>query len=303
MKTHPTNRATIGLVLFSFFLFAAGLTVPATTPRIAIAAEDDIFAPPNLVAWCIVPFDAKKRGPEERAQMLDRLGIKRLAYDWRDEHIPTFDQEVETMQRHGIEITAWWFPGGLNDTAHKILDCLERHKVKTQLWISMGDPAPQAPQAGKVQAAAAAIRPIAEAAAKLGCSVALYNHGGWFGEPENQVAIVEQLQMPNVGIVYNFHHGHGHIARFAELLRKMQPHLLAINLNGMVVDGDKAGKKILTLGEGDQELAMLQTLRASGWRGPVGILDHRPETDSEETLRANLAGLEKLRRQLSSACR
>jgi hypothetical protein len=79
----------------------------------------------------------------------------------------------------------------------------------------------------------------------------------------------------------------------------MQPHLLAINLNGMVTDGDKVGKKILTLGEGDQELAMMKTIRDSGWRGPVGILDHRPETDSEETLRGNLAGLQKLRQQLA----
>lgn len=299
MSTRFPIWQLVGPKTKAMLVCAACLSLFGVAPRYSAAAEDQLYAPANLVAWCIVPFDARKRGPEERAQMLDRLGIKRLAYDWRDEHIPTFDQEVETMQRHGIEITAWWFPGGLNDTARKILECLERHKVKTQLWISMGDPAPQAPQAGKVQAAAAAIRPIAEAAAKIGCTVALYNHGGWFGEPENQVAIVEQLKMPNVGIVYNFHHGHGHIARFPELLRKMQPHLLAINLNGMVIDGDKVGKKILTLGEGDQELAMLKTIRDSGWRGPVGILDHRPETDSEETLRANLAGLERLRKELA----
>lgn len=274
-------------------------TWPAVPAR--AAAEDELLARDNLVAWCIVPFDAQKRGPEARAQMLQRLGLKRLAYDWRNEHIPTFDQEIETMQRHGIEITAWWFPGGLNDTAQQILACLERHQVQTQLWISLGDPAPQGSQAEKVQAAAAAIRPIAEAAAKIGCRVALYNHGGWFGEPENQLAIIEHLQMANVGIVYNLHHGHSHLARFPELLRKMQPHLLAFNLNGMVVDGDRIGKKILTLGEGDQDLGLLKTLRDSGWRGPVGILDHREETDSEVTLRANLAGLDQLRQQLSAA--
>jgi sugar phosphate isomerase/epimerase len=303
MKIQAQNRRRVSLAALVLFLCGAGLSAFALTPAAAAAADDDIFATNNLVAWCIVPFDAKKRGPEERAQMLDRLGLKRLAYDWRDEHIATFDQEVETMQRHGIEVTAWWFPGGLNDTARKILDCLERHQVKAQLWITMGDPAPQAPQAGKVQAAAAVVRPIAEAAAKIGCSVALYNHGGWFGEPENEVAIIEQLRMPNVGIVYNFHHGHGHLARFPELMRKMQPHLLAINLNGMVTDGDKVGKKILTLGEGDQDLTLLKTIRDSGWRGPVGILDHRPETDSEETLRANLAGLQKLRQQLAEAAK
>ena len=43
----------------------------------------------NLVAWCIVPFDARKRGPEERAAMLARLQLPMLAYDYRAEHIPT----------------------------------------------------------------------------------------------------------------------------------------------------------------------------------------------------------------------
>lgn len=38
--------------------------------------------------------------------MLNRLGITRLAYDWRDGHIPTSDAEVEAMQAHGIEISA-----------------------------------------------------------------------------------------------------------------------------------------------------------------------------------------------------
>ena len=289
-------RCLLGL---SAIILLTVLTLP-TAPAQAADQAAGLFAPDKLIAWCIVPFDAKKRGPAERVAMLKRLGLKHYAYDWRAEHLPTFDTEIALLKKNGIQLDAVWFPGGLNPDARTILGLLEKHQVRTQLWVSMGDPAPQAKeQAAKAKAGAAAVRPIAEAAAKIGCRVALYNHGGWFGEPENQVAIVEQLQMPNVGIVYNLHHGHGHIARFPELLRKMQPHLLAINLNGMVIDGDKAGKKILTLGEGDQELAMMKTLRVSGWRGPVGILDHRPETDSEETLRANLAGLQKLRKQLT----
>ena len=53
----------------------------------------DCFERGNLVAWCVVPFDARKRGPEARAEMLTRQGIFRLAYDWRAEHIPEFDEE------------------------------------------------------------------------------------------------------------------------------------------------------------------------------------------------------------------
>ena len=66
----------------------------------------NLFDRSNLVAWCIVPFDAKKRGPEARAEMLARMGIFKFAYDWRAEHIPTFDEEIETLKRWEIELSA-----------------------------------------------------------------------------------------------------------------------------------------------------------------------------------------------------
>jgi hypothetical protein len=84
--------------------------------------------------------------------------------------------------------------------------------------------------------------------------------------------------------------------RFSELFQLIKPHLLAINLNGMIPRGDQQGKKILTLGKGSEEARMLNIIRESGWQGLVGIIDHRPETDSEITLRENLDGLENLLR-------
>jgi len=232
--------------------------------------------------------------------MLERLGIRRLAYDWRAEHIPTFDAEIEACQKHHIELTAWWFPASLDKDAKTILAALERHRVKTQLWV-MGNGSPvrtETEQQERIKAEVARLRPIAEAAGRIGGKVGLYNHGGWFGEPENQITIIRALGMTNVGIVYNFHHGHEHIDRFAELFGKMQPYLLAVNINGMVKDGEGRGQKILYVGEGDQELRMLKVIRDSGWQGPIGIIDHRPETDSEETLGRNLRGLDGLRKRL-----
>ena len=256
------------------------------------------FARTNLVAWCIVPFDSQKRGPEERAAMLDRLGVKRLAYDWRAEHIPSFDAEVAAMRKHGIELTAWWFPAALNDEAKAILACLERNQIHPQLWVTMGtEPEPDAAKlAAKLDVAVTTLTPICEAAAKLGCTVALYNHLGWFGEPTNQVTIIAKLKAAghtNVGSVYNFHHAHAHLDDFAEQFRILQPHLLALNLNGMVRDGDKAGKKIIPLGTGDEELRLLQIVNASDWRGPIGIIGHTEE-DAEVKLKKELEGLEKL---------
>ena len=283
------------------FMLLAVLLVPC---RGEAAAQSNLFARSNLVAWCIVPFDAKKRGPEERAAMMERLGFKLFAYDYRAEHVPTFDAEMEALQRHHVRLMAWWFPGTLNDEAKLILDVLKRHDLRdVQLWVTGGGgPTKDAgEQKVRVESEAQRIRPIAEAAAKIGCTVALYNHGGWFGEPENQIAIVENLHaagIANVGIVYNQHHGHDDLDRFSELLQKMKPHLLALNLNGMTRNGDKVGKLILPLGQGDFDPGLLKIIRDSGWRGPIGILNHTDE-DAEARLQDNLDGLDWLVAQLA----
>ncbi len=276
--------------------FLIALTLALVAP---LCAETRLLARENLVAWCIVPFDAKKRGPEERAAMLKELGFSRLAYDWREEHVASFDAEVVAMKRHGIEITAWWMPGTLDANARKIIEVIRRYDIHPQWWVMIGEPA-GADQSAKVKAAADQLRPLAVEAQALGCKLALYNHGGWFGEPENQLAILRELAMSNVGIVYNFHHGHAHIGKFPQLFDAMKPHLLALNLNGMIDNGDTLGKKILPPGDGTRELEMLRHVLKSGWQGPVGILDHRPETDSAVTLRENLAALERLVRLLEA---
>lgn len=295
MATRFSRRCLVGL---------SGCVLVALVAGGPVCAEEPLYARGNLVAWCIVPFDAKQRGPEERAAMLERLGFKRFAYDWRAEHIPTFDAEMEALKKHGVELTAFWFPNALNDEARTILALLQRHQIHTQLWVSGGGGPTASPdeQQKRVEAEANRIRPIAEAAAKIGCTVELYNHGGWFGEPENQIAIIRQLNLPNVGIVYNLHHGHHHLDRFPELLRTMLPYLHALNLNGMVKDGDKVGKKILPLGQGDWDLKLLQIIRDSGYRGPIGILNHTGE-DAETRLQLNLAGLDRLVAQLPAAAK
>ena len=276
-------------------LFLMLLTVPASR------AGDEVyrlFARTNLMAWCIVPFDAKKRGPEERAEMLQKLGFGKFAYDYRAEHIPTFDAEVEACRRRGIELSAWWFPTELNAEAKQILAVLKRHKLHSQLWVMGGGGPVKTPeeQTARVESEAKRIKPIAEAAGAIRCSVSLYNHGGWFGEPDNQIAIIGLLRqqgVTNVHIVYNLHHGHDHVDAFPGLLARMKPHLAVININGTARNGDKLGKKIIPLGLGELDLPLLKTIRDSGWHGPIGILNHTDE-DAEARLADNLDGLDQL---------
>ena len=49
-------------------------------------------------------------GTGRSTRFLQRLGFRRYAYDWRAEHLPTFDTEVAELQKHRIELTAVWFP-------------------------------------------------------------------------------------------------------------------------------------------------------------------------------------------------
>ena len=84
------------------------LAILAPVPLLAKAGVEKVFAKDNLVAWCIVPFDAKKRGPSERAEMVAQLGIKKVAYDWRGEHVATFEEEILQYKKHGIEFFAFW---------------------------------------------------------------------------------------------------------------------------------------------------------------------------------------------------
>lgn len=280
------------------------LLLSTVLPLQLIAGIDTaLFDRTNLVAWCIVPFDSGKRTPEQRAAMLKKMGIE-FAYDYRPEHIPTFDAEMEALKRHGVTLRAWWVPNSFNDVSRTIFGVLKRHRLEgTQIWIIGEHDAGATTQEARIATGAARLEPTARAAAEIRSSVALYNHGGWFGEPENQIAVIERLRargVTNVGIVYNLHHGHDHLDRFAQLLQLMRPHLLALNLNGMDPEGDKKGRKILPLGQGSLDLSLLRAVAASGWRGPVGILCHA-DVDAEGRLLDNLDGLEWLVPQLTGA--
>jgi sugar phosphate isomerase/epimerase len=299
----PAITAALSVCLAALVCAFASLRSEAADVGAGKGSGYQLFARTNLAAWCIVPFDAKARGPEERAAMLEKLGFKLFAYDYRANHIPSFDAEMDALGRHHIRLLAWWFPWELNDEARLILEVLRRHNLRgVQLWVSGGgEPTKnEAEQKARVAAEAARTRPIAEAGAKLGCPVALYNHGAWFGEPENQIAVLELLKgqgCTNVGIVYNQHHGHEHLDRFPALLEKMKPYLLALNLNGMTRDGAKLGKQIMPLAQGDLDLKLLRTIQDSGWHGPIGILNHTDQ-DAEVRLQDNLEGLDWLVAQM-----
>ncbi len=260
----------------------------------AAAEIPENFRRENLVAWCVTPFDAKKRPPHERAEMFGRLGIRRVAYDWREEHVPKFESEFLTYRERGIELTAFW-------RGHPEAEALfETHGLKPQIWVPL--------QTGKglsneekIADAAKRLAPLAESTAAKGLVLGLYNQGGWGGLPDNLVGVCEALHgkgFGHVGIVYNFHHAHPRIGTFAADLRGMMPHLLCVSLNGMAdpakADISRNEHRIKPLGTGEHEAGMIAELVGQGYAGPVAILGHAASRDIEEVLRENAEGLERI---------
>src|SRR5215471_20939848 len=100
-QTTPTGFGQMSNFYYCLFLCVSmflPLAAPAADARGSVTADYDLFARTNLFAWCIVPFDARKRGPEDRAAMLEKLGFRLFAYDYRAEHVPSFDAEMEALQ-------------------------------------------------------------------------------------------------------------------------------------------------------------------------------------------------------------
>src|SRR5690625_697958 len=98
-----------------------------------------LFDRENLVAWCIVPYDSRRRGPRERAATLAELGLRRTGWDRRSEHVDQLDEELDALADHGIELTSIWCPallpdgeddlGRLDPDLERILDTLRDRGV------------------------------------------------------------------------------------------------------------------------------------------------------------------------------
>ena len=259
--------------------------------------NNHLFEKSNLMAWCIVPFDSLERGPQERAAMLKELGISKLAYDWREKHLSSFPDEINALKDNKIELKAVWFwiatpQADQLDSANQIMfNMIKEHTIKTDFWIGIEKGFFEGlTDQQKLDKGVAAVTSLHQMAAEIGCTISLYNHGDWFGEPDNQIRIIEKSGLKDVGIVYSFHHAHSQIKDFRARLDRMLPYLKAININGMNVNGPQ----ILPVGQGDSELEMLKTIKASGYNGPIGLLGHISEKDVKKVLEGNIAGLKKL---------
>jgi sugar phosphate isomerase/epimerase len=296
MNRNMKNKVPMSLHPIILLLFA--VVVSNAQPA------SHVFSKDNLTAWCIVPFDANQRTPAERAAMLKELGFQSMAYDWRNENIPQFDQEVTELNQQGIKMTAFWWPGGLpaseelfnsSEQMKLQIDFLKRNDLHIDVWVILNDRGLQnETDEVKFDELAHRTEIFSRKMQEIGCRVGLYNHGGWGGQPGNMVEIIKRVKADNVGLVYNFHHGHDHLTMMPDALNMMLPYLYCINLNGM----NPEGPQILPLGQGTTDRKIIKMIAESGYSGPIGIIGHVMEEDVEVVLKRNLKGLQEILEEL-----
>ena len=286
----------IVLVLFSVsVLFSCSVNQKSSSTKKTALLEID-----NLYPWCIVPFDVKKRTPEARIQMLQDLGFRDYAYDGKKEHLPEMAREWALAKEKGINIRAIWMwiddrwdeVGKLNETNDKLFKLLTSEKMETQIWVGFhANYFEGLDDTAAIEKGIKMVEHLSKKAKAVNCTIGLYNHGAWFGEPENQIKIIKALPDFEIGLVYNFHHGYNQVERFTDFVDEMLPYLWSVNLSGV----KKGAYAVFEIGQGDYEKKMIEILLEKSYDKPFGILGHRKEKDVAKVLKGNLEGLAALK--------
>ena len=283
------------ILLFSIIVFFSSCNVLKNKKK----TQENLFKKNNLIPWSIVGFDVKERTPKQRLEMLKHLGYKQYAYGYRPKHIPTMAEEWQLAKQNEIEIKAVWLyinlfkdkTDKLRPDAEVVFKNLEKTGLKTQIWIGFY---PQyfdkLTDEESFNESVAMISYLSKRAKALGCKIALYNHGGWFGKPENQLRIIKALPNEDLGVVFNFHHAHDSLESYSKNIKKLLPYLWSVSLNGMKT----GGPKIITIGKGDLEKQMIEQLLNLNYKGTFNLLGHVKGGDPEIILEENFKGLQTL---------
>ena len=273
----------------------------------AAVGNVDALKMANLFPYSIVPYDKLERGPEERLAMLKEMGFSKYAYDWRTKHLETTAREFSLAKEMGIEVIGVWMStslkpsksGKLEPDNERLLEILKETQTKTCIWVGFQNDNSVTTEPDRLQHGSECIANLDRRANEIGCTIALYNHGGWSGVLANQVKLIEATGQTDIGIVYSFHHGQADIPKFEAAVETMKPYVKAIVLNGMTLDDlDPHGDHIMTIGKGDQEGFMLECFLRAGYKGPVGVLGHTQGEDVSVVLKRNLDGLLQLREKI-----
>lgn len=286
---------------YTIFLIAFLLLIQVQACK---ESKDQLIKIDAVSPWCIIGFDSQDRSPIQRITMLEDLGLSKYGYNRGKGKFDNMKEEFTLAKEHNIEMTSifLWLNadrdtiGRLSESNRTLIDNVRELNQKPAMWVSFSDNFfKNLDDKESVTLSVNMINSIIPIADDLGCKLSLYNHNGWFGNPMNQLKVLEKLDDTSIGMVYNFHHAQDYVDDFRAIAHGIAPYLSFVNLNGV----RKEGPQILPIGEGDHEYEMIKVLKNEGFNGPWGILGHIKTEDVKVVLEKNIAGLELLNAKYS----
>ena len=270
-----------------------------------MSESKDLIVVDDVAPWCIIDFDSLDRSPEQRIAMLKEMGFTKYGFNKGKGDLSKMKYEFKLAKENNIEITSifLWLNakrdsiGKLSSMNRELLANLADIDSKPDIWLSFSNNFfEDRDQVQSIEYAVEMVEFVKLKADELGCELALYNHRGWFGNPHNQMEILDKIKDDSITMVFNFHHAHEYVDEFPEIAKKITPYLSYVNLNGV----KKEGPEILTIGEGDHEYEMIRQLLDEGFNGPWGILGHIKTEDVQKVLYRNIEGLHLLNSKFKS---
>lgn len=273
---------------------------------VAVLFRTDAGAAPAanpFFAFCMDTHDSQKRTLAQQAELLKELGYDGAGHLWLDnlpERIAALDATglrlFQVYLRVNIAPGAEPYDARLKDS----LPLLKGREVMLALLITGLPPSDIAGDARAVEI----VRDIADQAKASGVRVALYPHAGdWLERVEDALRIAKQAERDNVGVMFNLCHWLkvDQEEHLKPLLASAMPYLFAVSIHGADHAKDiqaGTGNWIQPLDSGSFDmLGLLKTLRALGYKGPIGLQCYGLTGDAREHLSRSMTAWKKFQEQ------
>ena len=249
--------------------------------------------------FCIDWHDAKKRSYAEQAEMLKDLGYAGVGHVWLDgvaDRLKTLDEKGLRLFQITMEVNVGAGKPPYDARFKEVLGLLKGRHVQFDLLVNGAKSSDPAFDARAVEI----LREMSNLARASGAQLLLYPHvSSWIERIEDCVRVADKVDRPNVGIMFNLCHWLRVDKQrdYKPLLKQAMPRLWAVSINGADEWDTNPGWEhyIQPLDKGSFDVAgLLKTLKALGFKGPVGLQCYGIGGDAREHLARSMAAWHKL---------
>ena len=253
-------------------------------------------------------FDNGLRGEnlktiDAQLDLVKEIGFAGLS--WRTDAPDRVKQVLDGSKRRGLKLFVIYCTLDLKDGKMvydpRLKEIIALCKdTDTMIWPNMMSKQFKNSSPDGDDIAVAGLRELADLCDANGLRIAIYPHVNmWVHRVEDALRVVKKVNRKNVGLTFNLCHAllDGAGARIPALIEEVAPYLFVATING--ADGGASpkemGRTIQTLDKGTFDVgAVLKTLKAVGFKGPIGLQCYSIKGDPKELLTGSMAAWRKM---------